>query len=135
MLLSGLNVSLLGGVVMHKIQRQLHTDHHHLHKLLNCLSHEIGCYDFDSKRAPDLAIILSALDYVRTYPDKWHHPSEDIIFNRLLKKKVKERKMGAPGGKNTEKKKIKVSGLEKERTDCENKTFWYKRFDCRSTGE
>ncbi|MCB1986608.1 MAG: hemerythrin domain-containing protein [Burkholderiales bacterium] len=78
---------------MHKIQRQLHTDHHHLHKLLNCLSHEIGCYDFDSKRAPDLAIILSALDYVRTYPDKWHHPSEDIIFNRLLKKKVKESKL------------------------------------------
>jgi len=78
---------------MHKIQRQLHTDHYHLQRLLNCLSHEIDCYDFDSKRSPDLDIILSALDYVRTYPDKLHHPSEDIIFKKLLKKKVKESKL------------------------------------------
>ena len=78
---------------MHTIQRQLHTDHYHLQRLLNCLSHEIDCYDFDSKRVPDLDIILSALDYVRTYPDKWHHPSEDIIFNKLLQKEVKESKL------------------------------------------
>ncbi|MCP5245383.1 MAG: hemerythrin domain-containing protein [Burkholderiales bacterium] len=78
---------------MHTIQRQLHTDHYHLQRLLNCLSHEIDCYDFDSKRVPDLDIILSALDYVRTYPDKWHHPSEDVIFNRLLNKEVKESKL------------------------------------------
>ena len=84
---------LLGGVVMHKIQHQLHTDHYHLQRLLNCLSHEIGCYDFDSKQVPDLDIILSALDYLRTYPDKWHHPSEDIIFNRLLNRKVKVSKL------------------------------------------
>lgn len=84
---------LLGGVVMHKIQRQLHTDHYHLQRLLNCLSHEIDCYDFDSKQVPDLDIILSALDYLGTYPDKWHHPSEDIIFNRLLNRKVKASKL------------------------------------------
>jgi len=78
---------------MHKIQRQLHTDHYHLQRLLNCFSHEIDCYDFDSKRSADLAVILGALDYVHTYPDKWHHPAEDIIFDRLLKKGVKESKL------------------------------------------
>ncbi len=75
---------------MHKIQRQLHTDHYHLQRLLNCFSQEIDCYDFDSKRNADLAVILSALDYVHIYPDKWHHPAEDVIFDLLLKKKVKE---------------------------------------------
>ncbi len=75
---------------MHKLQRQLQTDHSHLQRLLNYLSHEIDCYDFDSKRTADLTIILSALDYVNVYPDKWHHPAEDIIFGRLIKKKVKE---------------------------------------------
>lgn len=75
---------------MHRIQRQLHTDHSHLLRLLECFSHEIDCYDFDSQRSADLDIILSALDYIQTYPDKWHHPAEDIIFNRLLKKNVKE---------------------------------------------
>lgn len=75
---------------MHKIQRQLHKDHFHLQRLLHCLSHEIDCYSFDSKRAPDLDVILSALDYVRIYPDKWHHPAEDVIFEKLIQKKVKE---------------------------------------------
>lgn len=71
---------------MHTLQRQLQTDHNHMQRLLECLSHEIDCYDFDSKRSPDLAIILSALDYIHVYIDKWHHPTEDVIFNRLQKK-------------------------------------------------
>lgn len=75
---------------MHKLQRQLQTDHFHLQRLLNYLSHEINCYDFDSERTADLTVILSALDYVNVYPDKWHHPAEDIIFGRLIRKKVKE---------------------------------------------
>lgn len=75
---------------MHKIQRQLHTDHYHLQRLLSCFSHEIGCYDFDSKCSPDLDVILSALDYINVYPDRWHHPAEDIIFDKLIKKNVKQ---------------------------------------------
>ncbi len=78
---------------MHKIQRQLHVDHHHITRLLNCLSKEIDCYDFNSKRAADLAVILSALDYIDSYPDKWHHPSEDVIFDHLLEKDVKESRL------------------------------------------
>ena len=75
---------------MHKIQRQLHTDHFHLQRLLNCFGNEIDCYDFDSTRRADLAVILSALDYVHVYPDKWHHPAEDLIFDKLIQKDVKE---------------------------------------------
>jgi hemerythrin-like domain-containing protein len=75
---------------MHKLQRKLQTDHLHLLRLLKCLSHEIDCYDFDSQRNADLAVILSALDYMTVYSDKWHHPAEDIIFDRLIKKAVKE---------------------------------------------
>jgi len=75
---------------MHKIQRQLHTDHFHLQRLLNCFSQEIDCYGFDSKREADLDVILSALNYVHIYPDKWHHPAEDAIFDKLIRKKVKE---------------------------------------------
>ena len=72
---------------MHRIQRQLQIDHNHMQRLLDCFGHEIDCYDFDSKRSADLNIILSTLDYIKTYPNKWHHPTEDIIFNWLLKKK------------------------------------------------
>ncbi len=75
---------------MHPIQHQLYTDHHHIQLVLNCLSKEIDCYDFNSHRSPDMAIILSALDYIRVYPNKWHQPAEDVIFDLLLKKNVKE---------------------------------------------
>ncbi|TXI19205.1 MAG: hypothetical protein E6Q62_04805 [Nitrosomonas sp.] len=75
---------------MHAVQRQLHTDHYHLQRLLNCLSHEIDCYDYDSHENADLTVILSALDYVHDYPDKWHHPAEDVIFCKLQQKDVKE---------------------------------------------
>jgi len=78
---------------MHPIQRQLHSDHHHLLLVLNYLSKEIDCFDFDARQDPDMEVILNALDYVREYPDKWHHPAEDIIFNQLLAKKVKESKL------------------------------------------
>ena len=76
---------------MHPIQHQLHSDHHHIQLLLNCLSQEIDCFDFDSQRSADMEIILSALDYFHVYPDKWHHPTEDIIFQRLLDKKLSEK--------------------------------------------
>jgi len=75
---------------MHKIQHQLYLDHHHIQRLLHCLNKEVDCYDFNSKRAADLAVILSALDYIVSYPGKWHHPAEDIIFNHLLEKDIKE---------------------------------------------
>ncbi len=76
---------------MHPIQHQLHSDHHHMQLLLSCLSQEIDCFDFDSQRSPDMEIVVSALDYFHVYPDKWHHPAEDVIFKRLLDKKLDEK--------------------------------------------
>lgn len=76
---------------MHPIQHQLHSDHHHIQLLLNCLSQEIDCFDFDSQRSADMEIIVSALDYFHVYPDKWHHPTEDVIFQRLLDKNLSEK--------------------------------------------
>jgi hemerythrin-like domain-containing protein len=78
---------------MHPIQRQLRNDHHHLQLVLNCFSKEIDCFDFNAQQDPDMEVILNALDYVREYPDKWHHPAEDVIFNQLLAKNVKESKL------------------------------------------
>ena len=75
---------------MHKIHHRLNTDHYHMQQLLDCFNHEIDCYGFDSKRSADLDIILNTLDYIQTYPEKWHHPTEDIIYNKLLKKQIKE---------------------------------------------
>lgn len=78
---------------MYPILRQLHTDHHHIKLLLRCLDKEVDCFDFDCQRTSDLALMLSAFDYFKVYPDKWHHPSEDIIFNRLLKKNTAHSKI------------------------------------------
>lgn len=78
---------------MHPILRQLHTDHHHIQLLLNCLDREVDCFDYDCQRPADMALMLSAFEYFQVYPDKWHHPSEDIIFKCLLEKKTNARKV------------------------------------------
>lgn len=78
---------------MHPIQRQLYNDHHHLQLVLSCFSKEIDRFDFNAQQDPDMEVILNALSYVQEYPDKWHHPAEDIIFSHLLAKKVKESKL------------------------------------------
>jgi len=76
---------------MHPLQRQLYKDHYHFQRLLYCLQKEINCYDADTEESPNLPVILDALDYVQTYPERWHHPIEDVIFNCLLEKDITER--------------------------------------------
>ncbi len=78
---------------MHALQRQLYRDHYHFQRLLYCLQREINCYGPKSTRPAKLSVILDALDYVQVYPEKWHHPVEDVIFRRLLDKEITEREL------------------------------------------
>ncbi|WNZ55782.1 hemerythrin domain-containing protein [Microbulbifer sp. MKSA007] len=77
---------------MNAIYRQLCCDHKHMQELLNAFEQLLldlfGC----SNRDPNtLSLILDALDYLSAYPDRYHHPVEDLIFSRLLTKPVHDR--------------------------------------------
>lgn len=76
---------------MSYIYRQLCRDHKHMQQLLDTfegLLHDLGKGDRDPAT---LSLILDALDYFSVYPDKWHHPVEDLVFERLLAKPIDDR--------------------------------------------
>lgn len=72
---------------MHRTQSQLFADHHNLLRLLRCLEVEIACYEADQPCA-HLSVILDIFDYVQFYPEQYHHPLEDVLFELLVAKQV-----------------------------------------------
>lgn len=70
---------------MHVIEKQLHLDHYHISRLLHCLQRNICHFETAGAWAEHLSLILDALDYVKVYPEHWHHPVEDKIFAYIAK--------------------------------------------------
>ena len=68
---------------MHPIMQHLNDDHRHMAKVLHCLKHRLNQPSSASNSASDLWLFLAALDYIQVYPERWHHPAEDLIFKRL----------------------------------------------------
>lgn len=73
---------------MHRIQSQLFADHHNFLRLLRCLEVEIQCYESNRPWSAKFPVILDILDYVQFYPEQYHHPMEDALFDLLLAKQV-----------------------------------------------
>lgn len=76
---------------MHYLYRQLCDDHRNMQSLLSAfeqLSRDLSRRDRDPET---LNLILDALDYISIYPDRWHHPVEDLAMQRLLEKPAADR--------------------------------------------
>ncbi len=73
---------------MHPTQSQLNADHYNFLRLLRCLEAELTCYEADQAGKAKLSTILDIFDYVQVYPEKFHHPIEDLVFELLLVKQV-----------------------------------------------
>ncbi|NIB42047.1 hypothetical protein HBA55_20750 [Pseudomaricurvus alkylphenolicus] len=70
---------------MHPIEKQLHKDHYHFSRLLRCLQRQVESLESDSRVENPLSLILDALDYIKVYPERWHHPVEDVIFAHIAR--------------------------------------------------
>ena len=55
----------------------LREEHRNIEKLLRVLERELSVFDRGDR--PDYEVVLSVIDYFKNYPDKCHHPKEDII--------------------------------------------------------
>jgi hemerythrin-like domain-containing protein len=69
---------------MSQMLQRLRQDHVNLQKLLLILERQIAA--LDRRERPDWDIIEGAIDYLLTYPDLHHHPTEDRILRRLQAK-------------------------------------------------
>jgi hemerythrin-like domain-containing protein len=66
---------------MHALLRQLKRDHANLLRLLAVLERQLD--DFHAGREHDLDLMCELIEYVSSYEDQVHHPTEDLVFERL----------------------------------------------------
>src|SRR5512138_3231340 len=59
----------------------LRGDHSRLTKLLDALERQIAA--FEEGGQPDFEILDGILHYCRSYPDRHHHPCEDLVHEVL----------------------------------------------------
>jgi len=59
----------------------LRQEHQNIEKLLLVLEQELGV--FDRGERPDYEVIQAVIAYFEVYPDSYHHPQEDTVFNKL----------------------------------------------------
>jgi hemerythrin-like domain-containing protein len=66
---------------MPKIIDILLEEHQNIEKLLLVLEHELEV--FDRGERADFEILQSIIQYFQDYPERCHHPKEEMIFERL----------------------------------------------------
>jgi hemerythrin-like domain-containing protein len=66
---------------MSKIIAILLEEHRNIEKLLHVLEQELEV--FDRSESPDYEILQAVIDYFQAYPESYHHPKEDIVFEKL----------------------------------------------------
>ena len=69
---------------MPKAIEQLQLDHRNMTRLLNLLREELDAYR--GGRTPDFDLLNSVMEYTLHYPDMFHHPRENLIYQRMVKR-------------------------------------------------
>jgi hemerythrin-like domain-containing protein len=59
----------------------LRQEHRNIEKLLLVLEQELGV--FDRGERPDYEVIWAVIAYFQVYPSAYHHPQEDVVFQKL----------------------------------------------------
>ncbi|MGF1628387.1 MAG: hemerythrin domain-containing protein [Kiloniellaceae bacterium] len=73
---------------MTSIIDSLRSDHSRMTKLLDALERQVGAFE-DGGRL-DFEIADGVLHYCRSYPDRHHHPCEDLVFDSLKRRNAGE---------------------------------------------
>src|SRR5262245_65900488 len=59
-----------------------HADHVRFARLLDIVERELARFHLNEQ--PDYALLLDVVHYLRHFPDRFHHPREDVAFARLV---------------------------------------------------
>jgi len=71
---------------MQYLLEQLEQDHQRILRMMYLLSKEVNQITGLNKGTANCDRILDILDYIQVYPEVWHHPTEDVLFQQLLTK-------------------------------------------------
>lgn len=59
-----------------------HAEHRHFARLLDLLEQQVAAFHDDD--GPNYELMLDVVSYLRYFPDRYHHPREDVAFARLV---------------------------------------------------
>ena len=59
----------------------LRQEHRNIEKLLFVLERELGVFARGDR--PDYEVVHAVIAYFQVYPDEYHHPLEDLVFDKL----------------------------------------------------
>ena len=76
---------------MAHIIQQLQKDHLNAARLLDLLEAQIGI--LHDGETPDYLLMLDVMCYMRHYPDLFHHPKEDLVFEKLKERDPSARRI------------------------------------------
>jgi hemerythrin-like domain-containing protein len=66
---------------MTRIVELLLEEHRNIKKLLHVLEQELNVFDHSDQ--PDYEILRAIIEYFQDYPEGYHHPKEDMVFEKL----------------------------------------------------
>ena len=69
---------------MADVLQQLSEDHRNIARLLAILERQL--IRFDRAERPDYELLMAIADYFTGFPDRCHHPKEDLILRRMREK-------------------------------------------------
>ena len=61
-----------------------HADHRNFARLLDLVEQQLNA--FEAGKRPDYELMRLTVYYLRHYPDRFHHPREDVAFSRLVRR-------------------------------------------------
>jgi hemerythrin-like domain-containing protein len=70
-----------GTHVMTEVIAALRKEHANIAQLLDILDRQVTI--FDRGGSPDYGIVEGIVDYFQSYPDLYHHPKEDLVYQKL----------------------------------------------------
>ena len=59
----------------------LRQEHVNMAKLLDLLERQVAIFESGGK--PDYDILFGVVEYLRDWSDRWHHPKEDLVLEKL----------------------------------------------------
>ena len=69
---------------MAEVLNQLQLEHRNANRLLKVLEQQLAI--FDEAGRPDYDVLSGIADYFTSFPDRYHHPKEDLIFRKLCER-------------------------------------------------
>ena len=64
------------------ILRALGDEHKYQARLLNLLEKQVGL--LNQRQQPDYEVMHGVMRYMTQYPDRFHHPKEDLLFEKIV---------------------------------------------------